>query len=81
MKRIDNNELLMDIRERTVAIETHLKDMNGRLSKHDTFLSETCPQKHTELDRKVTKVMTIMGIVMIVVVAIVDIIVRRYVGG
>lgn len=46
---MSNSELLMDIRERLVAIETHLKDMNGKLVRHDKVLSEDCPLRHVKL--------------------------------
>lgn len=53
MVRGNNQELLMDIRERVVAIETHLKDMNGKLIKHENILNETCPMRHSKIDENI----------------------------
>ena len=44
-----NEEILFEIRDRVVAIETHLKDMNGKLIKHDSFLTEKCPERHAKI--------------------------------
>jgi len=38
-----------DIKIATARIEQHLKDMNGCLRKHDSFLSYDCPKKHEKL--------------------------------
>lgn len=46
-ERTDNNS------ERLVAIETHLRDMNGKLVKHDTQLTVDCPLKHKELNEDI----------------------------
>ena len=47
-ERTDNNS------ERLVAIETHLRDMNGKLVKHDTQLTVDCPLRHKELGEEMS---------------------------
>jgi len=42
-------ELIQDTHGRVIAIETHLKDMNGKLLDHDRFIREDCPKKHSDL--------------------------------
>lgn len=48
-------EILVDIRERIVRIETHLADMNGKLLKHDTFVYDSFPCYQKELDTRIDK--------------------------
>ena len=49
-------DILIDIRERLVAIETHLKDMNGRLIRHDKFITEKCPKQHINLNSEISEI-------------------------
>ena len=53
VRKTTQTEMLMDIRERLVKIETHLEDMNGKLIKHEKFIAEDCPLKHKIMTDKI----------------------------
>ena len=45
-----------DITEIKVAIgkvEQHLSDINGRIKRHEKYLSDKCPAKHKDLDNSI----------------------------
>jgi len=70
----NQQEILMDIRERLAKIEQHLKDMNGRLLKHDNILFVDCPAKHSTLNKDITQIKvfngTVVGIATIIMVIV-----------
>jgi hypothetical protein len=68
-------------------IEQHLKDMNSRLEKHEVQLTVKCPEKHEKidtkvdnLDRQVTRVMTIFGFANAAITALIVYLVPRMIG-
>ena len=77
----EQTKILMDIKERLVRIETHLGDMNGKLVKHDSFLSKDCPNRHIGLVKQVTRITTIMSGITITAVAILNYVIIKYFGG
>lgn len=53
---VNNKDLLehiIGIKEDVAAINSHLKDMNGKLVKHDRFIDENCPARHSNLSDRI----------------------------
>ena len=93
---MSDRDMLMDIRERLVAIETHLRDMNGKLIRHDKVLVEDCPGKHVKITEELqciradllqerTKTSIFIGIasgfVGSVVTVVVGVVITKFFGG
>ena len=53
---IDNRQMeyIISIKEDVAAIKQHLADINGKIVKHEKQLSETCPLRHSDLDKNMT---------------------------
>ena len=56
-----NIKLLTDIRDKVIRIETHLKDMNGKVIRNEDFLRNICPATHNELTEAMSKLKTQMN--------------------
>jgi len=65
-KTNNSNDVLMEIRDKVIRIETHLSDMNGKVKNHDDFLRLSCPSKQIEMTEAMTKLNTQMKGVMFV---------------
>lgn len=73
-----NDDLLqhiMEIKERTAKIEQHLSDINGKIIRHDKFLSVDCPKRKDDcktalanLDKMITITSLKVGIVVGIIV-------------
>ena len=74
-------ELLIEIKSTMAGMEQHLKDMNGRLIKHDEFLSKECPRKHTAIDKRTAKTGVILMIIGVLGVTILNIVLPKLFGG
>ena len=48
-------DAVITVKEDVAGIKQHLKDINGKLVKHDTFLSEECPKRHTDFAVAISK--------------------------
>ena len=73
-------EDITEIKVSVARIEQHLKDMNGKIFAHDTFLTKDCPARHQELRDIVVRNTTIIGIIVIIMNALIMLGVNR-IGG
>jgi hypothetical protein len=65
-KRKDDIDVLMEIRDKVIRIDTHLSDMNGKIMKHDEMLTQDFPAKCLEYTMEISKLKTQMKAVMFV---------------
>jgi len=71
----DIHDLMLETREDIGAIKEHLKNLNGKVAKHEAHIDEEFPKMHSEIHQNKTnlKVIFTVGFVLL---AIIDIGVR-----
>jgi len=53
-KKDNNTELLIEIRSKVAGIEQHLSDMNGWVKRHETHITDKCPDNRKDINERIS---------------------------
>lgn len=79
----DVTEIKADIKQQikeVSALNQHMKDLNGKVKKHEKFVNESCPQARGEIEEQLNaikrhyyKVVGVFATIMFIITAIVSV--------
>ena len=58
-------EMIEETHDKVITMEEHLRNMNGKLAKHEDFLMKDCPARHLSIEKFITRAtvtLTVLGL-------------------